>query len=174
MDRVAKGEILLDHLAAGAVYDFTIKQGDKIISHFDHEVQLVFPVSGVDHPEELKVFYWNPTKKDWELIGGTFENGQITAKTKHFSTYGVFRPSDLAKVDPSTGVQLPDTATNKGDTPSTGVQLPDAATNKGDTPSTGVQLPNTATNMYNWLFAGIILLLIGGTVLYKQRIKQKQ
>ena len=47
MDRVAKGEILLDHLAAGAVYDFTIKQGDKVISHFDQEVQLAFPVSGV-------------------------------------------------------------------------------------------------------------------------------
>jgi LPXTG-motif cell wall-anchored protein len=174
MERVAKGEILLDHLAAGAVYDFTIKQGDKVISNFDHEIQLAFPVSGVDHPEELKVFYWNPNKKDWELIGGTFENGQITAKTKHFSTYGVFRPSDLAKVDPSTGVQLPDTATNIKDTPSTGVQLPDTATNIKDTPSTGVQLPDTATNMYNWLFAGIILLILGGTVLFRQRIRQNR
>lgn len=176
MERVANSPEKLpsSNLAAGAVYDFTIKQGDKIISNFDHEIQLVFPVSGVGHPEELKVFYWNPNKKDWELIGGTYENGQIKAMTKHLSTYGVFRPNDLAKDNPSTGVQLPDTATNIKDTPSTGVQKPDTATNKKENPSTEVQLPDTATNMYNWLFAGIILLIIGGTVLFKQRIKQRQ
>ena len=94
--------------------------------------------------------------------------------TKHFSTYGVFRPSDLAKDTSTTGVQLPDTTTNKGDTPSTGVQLPDTATNKDVTPTTGAQLPNTATNMYNWLFAGIMFLILGGTVLFRQRIRQNR
>ncbi|MCM3766299.1 phosphodiester glycosidase family protein [Neobacillus niacini] len=159
MERVAKTPEKLpsSNLVAGAVYDFTIKQGDNIISHFAHEIQLAFPVSGVEHPEELKVFYWNPDKKEWELIGGTFENGQIKAMTKHLSTYGVFHPNDLVKANPSTEKQVPGTETNKKANPSTEGQLPD-----------------TATNMYNWLFAGIILLLMGGTVLFKQRVKQKQ
>jgi LPXTG-motif cell wall-anchored protein len=49
------------------------------------------------------------------------------------------------------------------DNPSTEEQLPNTETNKKDNPSIVVQLPETGTNMYNWLFAGIILLLIGGT-----------
>ncbi|WP_284037023.1 metallophosphoesterase [Neobacillus sp. 114] len=173
IERVGKNPEKLpsSNLAAGAVYDFTIKQGDKIISNFAHEIQLAFPVSGVDHPEELKVFYWNPDKKVWELVGGTFENGQIKAMTKHLSTYGVFRPNDLVKANPSTDGQVQGTETENS---STEKQLPNTAINKKVHPSTEVQLPETATNMYNWLFAGIILLLMGGTILFKQRLKQKQ
>ncbi|MGX6443867.1 cadherin domain-containing protein [Neobacillus sp. K501] len=97
-------------LAAGAIYDFTIKLGGKIISQFDYDIELAFPVDhlNVAHPEELKVFYWNPDKKEWELVGGTYENGKIKAMTNHFSTYGVFHPNQLA----DSQANLPETATN--------------------------------------------------------------
>ncbi|WP_251553923.1 hypothetical protein [Neobacillus muris] len=75
LERVDKNPEKLpsSNLAAGAVYDFTIQQGNTIISQFDHEIKLVFPISGAAHPEELKVFYWNPNQKVWDLIGGTYK-----------------------------------------------------------------------------------------------------
>ncbi len=127
------------NLAIGAVYDFTIKQGDKIISHFDHEIELAFPTEGVAHPEELKVYFWNKDKKKWELVGGTYENGQIKAMTNHFGTFAVFRPNDL----------------------------------DGKKLSSGSNLPNTATNMYNWLFAGILILMFGGAMFLVPRLRHK-
>ncbi|WP_251553921.1 LPXTG cell wall anchor domain-containing protein [Neobacillus muris] len=81
----------------------------------------------------------------------------MIAATKHFSTYGVFRSSDLVEADPSIDEQGPDTETDEQ-----------------ANPSIEGELPETATNMYNWLLAGIILLLIGGTILWQQRVKQKQ
>lgn len=127
----------LADLAAGAIYDFTIKLGGKIISQFDYDIELAFPVDhlNVAQPEELKVFYWNPDKKEWELVGGTYENGKIKAMTNHFSTYGVFHPN----------------------------QMTDSQAN----------LPETATNMYNWIFAGILLLLLGGGMVLGQRLRLK-
>jgi hypothetical protein len=122
-------------LATGAIYDFTIKLGGKVISKFDYDIELAFPVDhlNVAHPEDLKVFYWNPVKKEWELVGGTYENGKIKVMTNHFSTYGVFHPNQFA-----------------------------------ESPSA---LPETATNMYNWLFAGMIVFLLGGTIVIRQRVR---
>jgi LPXTG-motif cell wall-anchored protein len=99
----------------------------------------VFPSAGQNHPEELKVFYWNKDLKKWELVGGTYENGQIKASTNHFSTFAVFHPKDLAKK-----------------------------------PSVESDLPSTATNMYNWLFAGLLVIVLGGSMVAVRRLRQKE
>ncbi|WP_066067107.1 cadherin domain-containing protein [Neobacillus soli] len=137
-------------LAVSAVYDFTIKQGGKIISHFDQDIELAFPTAGYDHPEKLKVYYWNEAKTKWEIVGGTFKDGQIKTATDHFSTFAVFHPSDLVVEKPSPGTDSP-----------------------GEKPSSGSDLPKTATTMYNWLFAGILFLITGGCLFLVQQSRQK-
>jgi LPXTG-motif cell wall-anchored protein len=136
------------NLATSAVYEFTIKQGDRIISHFDHEIELAFPTEGYDHPEELKVYYWNEGKKEWELVGGTYENGRIKAMTNHFSTFAVFHPNDLVVENV--------------------VRPSDLVVEKTES-----DLPDTATNMYNWLMAGLLLVTLGGFLFFIQRRRQR-
>ncbi len=99
--------------AYGAIYDFTIKQGDSIISSFDQPIELVFSVGGVDSniAEELRVYYWNEHKEKWKLVGGKYKNGNIHVSTNHFSKFGLFHPSVMKDEVSVTGQKLPETAT---------------------------------------------------------------
>lgn len=78
--------------ALSDVYDFTITQGENKISQFDEPVTLEFQVDPekVTNPEDVKVYYFNEELQQWELIGGTYEEGVVTAQTNHFSIYSVF------------------------------------------------------------------------------------
>jgi hypothetical protein len=129
-------------LAVGDIYELTIKQGDRIIHQFDHEIDLSFSVNGHAQPEQLKVHYFNEEKKAWELVGGTLEGDQVRAETNHFSTFALFQPNDLVK-------------------------KPDLK------PTTEGNLPDTSTNMYNWLLAGLFILILGGAMLRVQRVGRK-
>ncbi|MRH41919.1 LPXTG cell wall anchor domain-containing protein [Aquibacillus halophilus] len=120
--------------ALSAVYDFKIVQGGEEISEFSGKVTLTFSVdtSKVDNPDNVKVFYWNPDSKAWELVGGTYKDGSITVEVDHFSTYTVFETS---------GEDSPDTEDP---------QVED-----------GQELPDTATSTFNWLVVGFTLLIAG-------------
>lgn len=93
--------VKLDHVdgSIGDVYDYTIHQGSNVVSHFDNPVTLSFNVdpSKVTNPQALKVYYWNTESKKWELIGGSYKDGVVTAQTIHFSTYGVFEKQNVKK-----------------------------------------------------------------------------
>ncbi|MEH7076475.1 cadherin domain-containing protein [Neobacillus drentensis] len=147
------------NLAISSVYDFTILQGDHIIHQFDDGIELVFPTAGEN--QAGKVYYWNEAKKKWELVGGTYENGQIKASTHHFSTFAVFNPKVLAVKAPTTNPAEP------GKKPSNDSGAPVKK------PTSDSELPSTATNMYNWLVAGILILILGGTMLVVQRLRQR-
>lgn len=84
-------------LSISSVFDFTLRQGKRILNLFDYEIELIFPVQDVpyENPEELKVYYWNEDIEVWELAGGTYENGEIRVMTNHFSTFAVFHPGEL-------------------------------------------------------------------------------
>ncbi|WP_307852094.1 cadherin domain-containing protein [Neobacillus rhizophilus] len=137
-----KVNIPFSKLAVGEIYELTIKQGDRIIHQFDHDIELGFSVKGYANPEQLKVHYFNEEKNAWELVGGTFEGDQVRTKTNHFSTFALFQPNDLVK-------------------------KPDLK------PTTEGNLPATSTNMYNWLLAGLLLLILGGSMLRIQRVGRK-
>jgi hypothetical protein len=129
-------------LAIGEIYELTIKQGDKVIHQFNHEIELGFSVNGYAHPEQLKVHYFNEGNQKWEMVGGTFEGGQVIAKTNHFSTFALFQPDDLV-IKPAKN------------------------------PVSGGDLPETSTSMYNWLLAGVLILILGGTMFRVQRVGRK-
>ncbi|MEH7308609.1 cadherin domain-containing protein [Neobacillus drentensis] len=150
------------NFAISAVYDFTILQGDNIIRQFDQGIELRFSTAKAD--QAAKVYYWNEEKKKWELVGGTYDNGQIKTSTHHFSTFAVFNPKDLGAAKPPINPEGPDT----GKTPTTDTGTPD--TDKK--PSSKSDLPTTATNMYNWLFAGIFVMILGGALLVIQRVRR--
>lgn len=128
--------------ALSPVYDFTITQGGQVISQFSEGVTLTFNVdeSRVSNPDNVKVFYWNPNTSKWELIGGSYSNGVVTATTSHFSVYTVFE-------------------TTSEEVSSPGKSLVPVQQN-------GQELPNTATNSFNWLLIGLTIILVSCAALF--------
>ncbi|MGP4039144.1 endo-1,4-beta-xylanase [Gracilibacillus sp. D59] len=126
--------------ALSPVYDFTIMQGGKEISQFDSEVTLSFKVNKnkVKKPDHVKVFYWNSETEEWELVGGDYKNGVVTAQTSHFSTFTVFE-TENAEEDPVNQDESDIDEKNK--------------------------LPDTATSTFNYFLAGFIILLVGAVFL---------
>ncbi|MBS8265668.1 LPXTG cell wall anchor domain-containing protein [Mesobacillus boroniphilus] len=176
--------------ARSAVYDFTITQGDTIVSQFSEPVTLTFNVNldGLEDPSNLKVFYFNEETKEWELIGGTYENGEVTAQTNHFSIYTVFEvtssgdvPSNQnpanAESDEEAGITPEendsDQTTVESSQPGTNQQTENTVENKDAVQSEDIQnnesdqttetqkneLPDTATNTFNVIAAGLALIV---------------
>jgi LPXTG-motif cell wall-anchored protein len=75
-----------------AAYDFTIRQEDRTISKFEPGITLTFDVDSslAENADNLKVFYLNEDTGQWEKVGGTYQDGKVTAVTNHFSTFAVF------------------------------------------------------------------------------------
>jgi 2',3'-cyclic-nucleotide 2'-phosphodiesterase / 3'-nucleotidase / 5'-nucleotidase len=97
------------------VYDFTIEVDGKEYHKFNEKVKLTFKVDSkqVKNPKSVKVYYWNEAKKNWELMGGEYNNGEISAYTDHFSTFGVFEGDPNSnEIPPKANHALPNTATN--------------------------------------------------------------
>lgn len=120
-------------------YDFTIETDAGNISKFSVPVTLSFPVdkSAVKNTENVKVWYYNPTTKAWENVGGTYSNGVVTAETSHFSTYTVFE-KETTSSQAESGTESNETTETNSDN----------------------ELPNTATNMMNFLMFGLLLIFI--------------
>lgn len=101
--------------AVSAVYDFNIldENGAKI-TNLSAPVTITFEV-GNDHLKELNVYYFNETKKQWELVpGAVYKEGKVSVNTTHFSTFTVSDQDLTAKtVLPEEGYVLPSTATNE-------------------------------------------------------------
>ncbi|WP_449538821.1 5'-nucleotidase C-terminal domain-containing protein [Ferdinandcohnia sp. Marseille-Q9671] len=134
-------------------YEFTIKSEGKGYHKFKEEVTMTFSVDPklVKNEDKVKVFYWNPESREWEVIGGELKDGKITATTDHFSTFGV-REVDVEdkKEDVDTDEIISDEKDVQG----------------------GNKLPVTATNHANLLVAGIVLILLAASIIYLSRRTQ--
>lgn len=148
--------------ALSNAYDFAIIQGDQRISEFADAITLTFQVDAtqVENKENVKLFYLNEADNRWEVIGGNYENGKISAGTNHFSTFAVFELDASTDDENEKGV-LGDQNTIGGSNNSNG------STDTG----IGNILPNTATNMFNYVILGVILILIGGAIYLSKRKK---
>ncbi|MFD1779585.1 5'-nucleotidase C-terminal domain-containing protein [Fredinandcohnia salidurans] len=141
-------------------YDFTIKSEGKGYHKFNEKVTMTFSIDPkkVDDPKKVKVFYWNPQSKEWELVGGEYNDGKITATTDHFSTFGVLEVEESKEVP---GSEVKDSDTNDST-----VKDSDSKNSNG-----GKKLPITATNMANMLVVGLALILVAAGLLYVIRRK---
>ena len=135
----------------------------------------------------------------WENIGGTYnaEDGTVTGTTSHFSTFAVFEAERIdsnnfvvidqgssdEKVDSDFGEKQvgDDVAINEptngevnldSDSETTGVN--NVGTNVATQRDDKALLPNTATSMYNSLFFGLALLLVGVTIFAIRRFSGKK
>ncbi|RCW76969.1 endo-1,4-beta-xylanase [Saliterribacillus persicus] len=132
--------------ALSAVYDFKIMQGDQEISKFDENVTLSFNIdeSKMKNADLAKIFYWNPDTKNWELIGGEYKDGVVTGQTNHFSTFTVLETEETE------------------------------VSSEAPVASDEQILPDTATSTFNYLLAGLFMLVIGaGFLLIKRRKAQR-
>ncbi|TCT24938.1 LPXTG-motif cell wall-anchored protein [Melghiribacillus thermohalophilus] len=132
------------NLSRSAVYTFQLKQGEEFVREFSEPVELQFAVSASEKDvEHLNIYYWNDRTKEWELIGGRYNEGFIQALTDHFSTFTVFDSTELMASN--------DQDDDQGET--------ETAENK-DRQSSGI-LPETGTQMYQWLIGGLLFIIAG-------------
>ncbi|WP_243459376.1 LPXTG cell wall anchor domain-containing protein [Metabacillus bambusae] len=146
-ENLPDGEVIIhlerledDNKALSSVYDITISSEGKEYHQFKEEMTIEFRVTGkVNKAENVKVFYYNEGEKKWELVGGTYSNGMVSAKTDHFSTFAVFENSSTDVVyEPATLIGHFD-------------------------------LPSTATNIVNMLLIGLLISLTGVAIVLSQR-----
>lgn len=135
--------------AISSVYDFTINQGESTIDQFTAPVTLTFEVDQrkVNNQENVKVYYYNEEKNQWELIGGEYANGKVTAQTNHFSIYAVFEKE---------------------------VETDAVTEETGNDKEPESQLPNTATSTFNYLAIGLLVLLLGVIFIAVPRMNRKK
>lgn len=145
--------------AVSAVYDFTIlDQYGNTIHEFATPVTLVFNVimDKVKNPDNLNVYYFNETKKEWELVpGGKFKDGKVIVETNHFSQFTVFESIQKSLM----------TATD------TTEENQEQTNNNQENTSESNSLPDTATSFYNLLTLGLSLLILGGILILIQKRK---
>ncbi len=88
--------------AISAMYDFTVKAGNREISEFEVPVKLEFNISKeqVNNWDNLKVVYINEAGKKAELITPSSidrKAGVVAAEVSHFSIYGVFEQEEAVE-----------------------------------------------------------------------------
>lgn len=150
------------NVAVGAIYNITLKWGDRLLSLFEHDITISFSVQGHDNPEELQIYYWNEETGQWELVGGEYEDGYVHVKTDHFSVFALFHPIELAeqiKKDSDNGKE-------KESNDEKSSLMDDSTKNKENESfitkeQEGQRVPRTATDTYNFIFMGLSFFLIG-------------
>ncbi|QXE02295.1 phosphatase PAP2 family protein [Terribacillus sp. DMT04] len=159
--------------AVSAVYDFTITQGGKELKTFEEKVTLTFSVDSdkVNNQDKVQIFYQNPESEEWEAIGGEWQDGHVTAQTNHLSTYTAFEDGEVLPqpvTEDEETLQQPEQENGKTQhQPETENGKTQQQSEAGD----GQKLPNTATNTYQYLLAGLILLVSGTIFLVIRRKK---
>lgn len=156
--------------AISDIFNFTIRTGGQVIDQFDKPITLEFLVSETDIEDtaNLKVYYYNPETKAWEMIGGTYANGYVTATTTHFSTFGVFEATANDTEGSDEQTEEPTGTTDYGENSNN-----ETTTNQSNQ-TNGNTLPSTASMMFNWMLAGTILLLMSVVTYAIYRKKQWQ
>lgn len=86
----------------------------------------------------VAMYHYEDEQKQWQQISGVARDGKITAEVNHFSTYGVFVE------------EVKEEQVSIGDSEDKRSQL----------------LPNTATALFNYLVAGVLLLITSFALLW--------
>ncbi|EKN71505.1 hypothetical protein BABA_01350, partial [Neobacillus bataviensis LMG 21833] len=179
------------------VYDFIIVKDDNtFVKEFkDHPVQLKFIIdpSKVTNWDDVKVKYIDDKgvmqDEVIKIISINKTTGEVVAEVTHFSKYGVFQiasSTNTGSTDNDTSnTGYTDKGSSNNGTSNTGSTNGTASgststsqtstttnTNSGSTNSVstaGNTLPDTATNSFDLLALGLLLISLGGIVLFVRR-----
>lgn len=156
---------------AGELYDFIFiyPEGEE-----DYTGEFILTMGVTEDSDQTALYHYQDGTKTWEYIGGTRDKDSITATVNHFSIYGVWMEEDNS-IPPSK--EKPEQTETDHDKPSKiDKEEQDSITldqtNNTETTKEVIDneqelkqnLPNTATQQYNWLLAGLILLLLGSSI----------
>lgn len=180
-----------DEKAISSIFDFSIKQGEELISTFSTPVKIGFDNINATSIEKLKVFYFNEVTGKWENIGGEFgiwEDGSglgfVTTTVTHFSIYTIMEAieqTDSAHTPPinnggSTG--LIDKSSNTSTNTPAGL-ISESSNTPINTPAgsnvntiDGHRLPDTASNNFNFITLGTILVLSALLIMFLHKKRQ--
>ncbi|MBM7539880.1 glycosyl hydrolase 53 family protein [Amphibacillus cookii] len=161
-----------DDRLVSPVYRFNIN-----IDSFDPPIKLTFQVDSerIENWDQLSMVYLDQSGKILEEIAPTHYNkdtNEVTGEVTHFSLYGIMdMTSEHTIEDPVIEDDTDVDETNQGS--STGETEPDNNESDDDIDRAGSgPLPKTATTLFNWLFAGGLLLIVGALLLLAYRRKQ--
>ncbi len=180
--------------AKSAVYDFTLVEGETVISDFSETegVQLAFNIhdENVENSDLLKVFYLNEETDEWVEIGGEYQDGIVTATTTHFSIFTVMEANEDDENNDNDDTNN-NGGNNEGDDTNNDVGNNDDGENNNndgdskdnDEDSNGSEdqeksedastekneLPDTATSMFNYVVAGVVIIALGLLILIRKR-----
>ncbi len=161
--------------AVSVVYDFTLVnlETGKNIDFKNNPITLTFPITGkVNNWNDVSVYFVKEGKLVEEAYNVTINKAtkEVTAQVVHFSEYGVFEvasapaDTDESSDDKSTAGTKDNTSTTTNDSNKGSVDnTSDSNTNKT---TEGHKLPVTATNSYNLLAFGLLIVAIGGVLLF--------
>ncbi|MBU9711987.1 hypothetical protein [Evansella tamaricis] len=180
VDRLAKDPVVLEksNETSSSIYKFTLMKGETALNLFDYDIELVFLVDdiGDQDPNDLKLYYWNPTTEEWELIGGEYRDGMLYSSTGHFSIFGVFNQQLFAVPAEDDDTNEPTPTDGDTDQPvdeeKPGTIEPSEEEEVApvtESPKKDSQLPSTATSYYNWILLGIFLILLGAAFAVRER-----
>jgi len=79
------------------IFSVDILAGDKKISQLEKPIFLTFNITGIPQPENLKVYYYDETKKLWEPAGdgGKIVNGELAVSVDHLTNFTLMK--EIAK-----------------------------------------------------------------------------
>ncbi|WP_407269322.1 carbohydrate-binding domain-containing protein [Radiobacillus sp. PE A8.2] len=130
--------------ALSGVYDITITSNDGALQTLgDGKITLKFRVDSakVTNADQVMLYYYNESTNAWELVGGAYENGILTADVNHLSTFAAFETA------PTTDDESADEDGSEED-------------------KEGNELPDTATGTFNWMLAGLLLIFSGAAAIF--------
>ncbi|MFA9457976.1 glycoside hydrolase family 3 C-terminal domain-containing protein [Halalkalibacter sp. AB-rgal2] len=111
--------------------------------------------------EEVAIYYYDEEDEQWQKRGGDVDktNQVLALSVPHFSSYGVF-------------IELEDTQSSGGEEEEVEDSEKDTTPPKQGDDDTSGSLPSTFSSLYNYLLAGMLLLVIGLVVVVWQRRKR--
>ncbi|TKC16727.1 choice-of-anchor I family protein [Robertmurraya kyonggiensis] len=154
--------------AIGPVYDFSIQAEDgTFIDKFEtNKIALQFKVDPtmVKDWKNVIIYYIDENgKKAEKILPKKYDstNGSVVVEVSHFSTFGVFEEASSDNDNSNTdGNQSDDSKTDENPSEN---NLDEEQTNNNQS---GNKLPDTATNHFNFIAIGLILVALGGIVVF--------
>lgn len=156
-----------------AVYDFTISDGDTVISEFNDNITLIFTVNEEEVNDAAQVkLYRAVQENEWTALESEYENGLVIGMTDHFSTFTVFEEAPNAEEPPVEEEPAP--TPPKNDRPDEVDDETNRDSERYPYTSPGERLPATATSMYNWMVIGLTLTAAGAGLFFYRKRKRNQ
>lgn len=136
-----------------------------------------FKLTKAQDDERLAIFYQDEEAEQWMKLGGEQQGAYFTGKTEHFSAFAVYaedewtEENDQEEENPTTPPSSEETEEEKEEKPPASNEKEEEqnAGNKQENNKTGNKLPLTATTVFQFIWIGLLMVLLGTGVFFYYR-----